>query len=457
MSKRKIRVMIDMSATLIHHGHVNLINMARQHFEGISAYIIIGLTTDKEVLSSKGYLPELTYAERKVVLEGLKYVDEVVPTPWIITEEIMNIYDIDYLFHGSDNSNNVSNVIVYPRTSGISSEEIRKRAVKSIVEKRNYDKPMFTPGPSNMSYLNMYDIKGSFGRGDDEYTDIEQHVLNNIIKLTGHDEIVRLQGGGTTAIDIATSNIVLGKVLIVDAGYYSKRIATIYSKKSKSIPETTWKTIRYNEIEEEMEKKESYDWVATSYVETADAFLCDINLLKMLADKKGAKLFLDATASINLEDHHQLSDACSFSSCKGLGGLTGASFITFKNGIYNRKLRGDLPFTMELETHINKLYTGPYHSICSLWSVSNHFDLISENVKKSKAIFLKKYSGKILRHQKYQPAISTIINAKFVDAGSGVLYQPRTSPPDTAVICHLGDMFSQEGGIGEIYERLRVE
>ena len=38
---------------------------------------------------------------------------------------------------------------------------------------------------------------------------------------------------------------------------------------------------------------------------------------------------LDATASIGLEDGHNWADVISYSSCKGLFGLTGAGFIAF--------------------------------------------------------------------------------------------------------------------------------
>ena len=205
--------MLDMSATLIHHGHVRLIKKAKEHFDTKKVTIIIGLTTDEEVQKYKGYQPELSFIERKEILEAFKNVDEVVPTTWEITEKLIEKYQIDYLFHGADNTNNIKNVIVYPRTNGVSSEEIRERALRSIVQRRNCQKPMFTPGPSNMSHYNMFDLRAAFGRGDDEYTNIENEVLNNILKLTGHDKIARFQGGGTTAIDIATSNFVLGKVL----------------------------------------------------------------------------------------------------------------------------------------------------------------------------------------------------------------------------------------------------
>lgn len=454
MISNGIRVMVDMSATLIHHGHVRLINKAKDHFGGDNVKIVIGLTTDEEIKRFKGYEPELAYEERKEILEAIRNVDEVVPTTWSITQEILEIYRIDYLFHGSDNTNEIANVIVFPRTSGVSSEQLRQRAVRAIVQKRNSKKPMFTPGPSNMSYYNMLDLRAVFGRGDQEYELIETHVLENILKLTGHDKIVRFQGSGTTAIEIATSNFVLGKVLIIDSGFYSRRIELIYKNKISTLPNTTYKVIRYNDIGRELLNDEKYDWIATSYVETADAFLCDMHLLRKLAKSKNAKLFLDATASINMQEKHDYADACSFSSCKGLGGLTGAGFITYKDGVYDRRKRGELPFSLELETHIEKLYTGPYHAICSLYTISSSFLSIRNNVKSSKEMFLGKYFELIVRPNKEQPLISTLIKTNAVKTDIGILYQPRTAPPDTAVICHLGDMFTGRNDIGQIYDKI---
>ena len=80
MSKR---IMVDMSATLIHHGHIRLLKKA-------SAFgkVVVGLTTDEEILSKKGYQVELEFDYRKEILEFIKYVDEVVGTPWQITEKL---------------------------------------------------------------------------------------------------------------------------------------------------------------------------------------------------------------------------------------------------------------------------------------------------------------------------------------------------------------------------------
>jgi len=117
--------MVDMSATIIHHGHIRLLKKASRYGK-----VIVGLTIDEEILSKKGYVPELNFEQRKEVLEAIQYVDEVVPTSWLITNDTLKQYDIDLLVHGSDNSNEIDEdkLLVFPRTQGISSSQIRKRA-----------------------------------------------------------------------------------------------------------------------------------------------------------------------------------------------------------------------------------------------------------------------------------------------------------------------------------------
>ena len=79
MANNKKRIMVDMSATIIHHGHIRLLKKASKYGK-----VIVGLTTDEEVQSKKGYQPELDFEHRKEVLEAIKYVDEVVPVPWML-------------------------------------------------------------------------------------------------------------------------------------------------------------------------------------------------------------------------------------------------------------------------------------------------------------------------------------------------------------------------------------
>ena len=132
MSKK--RVMVDMSATIIHHGHVRILKQASDIGD-----VVVGLTSDEEILNKKGYKPELSFEERKEILESFKYVYEVVETPWLIDDVILNKHKIDILMHGDDNTNNISKdrLEVLPRTKDISSSKMRLRAQKSITQIKN--------------------------------------------------------------------------------------------------------------------------------------------------------------------------------------------------------------------------------------------------------------------------------------------------------------------------------
>ena len=123
------RIMVDMSATLFHHGHIRLLRAAKEH-----GYVIVALTTDDEIRSKKGYEPELDFASRREVIEAIRFVDEVVPSPWLIEESFLDQYRIDLLVHGSDNSNPISHdrLLVLPRTSGVSSSMLRGRVLKAV-------------------------------------------------------------------------------------------------------------------------------------------------------------------------------------------------------------------------------------------------------------------------------------------------------------------------------------
>jgi glycerol-3-phosphate cytidylyltransferase len=126
------RIMVDMSATLIHHGHVRLLKAAKQ-----LGHVVVALTTDEEIRSKKGYDPELNYAARAEVLLAMRDVDEVVPSPWLLDEAFLNLHQIDLLVHGHDNSNPISaeKLHILPRTEGISSTQLRARVLKAISQK----------------------------------------------------------------------------------------------------------------------------------------------------------------------------------------------------------------------------------------------------------------------------------------------------------------------------------
>jgi phosphoenolpyruvate phosphomutase len=90
------KVYVAMSADLIHPGHLNIINVARQYGE-----VIIGLLTDRAIAGYKR-LPFLTYEQRKVIVENIKGVSRVVPQTTL--DYVPNLREIrpDYVVHGDD-------------------------------------------------------------------------------------------------------------------------------------------------------------------------------------------------------------------------------------------------------------------------------------------------------------------------------------------------------------------
>lgn len=123
------RIMVDMSATLIHHGHVRLLRQAKE-----LGYVVVALTTDAEIRSKKGYEPELDFESRREILEAIRYVDEIVPSPWLIDASFLDRHGIDLLVHGSDNNNPLAQerLLIFPRTEGVSSSIIRGRILRAV-------------------------------------------------------------------------------------------------------------------------------------------------------------------------------------------------------------------------------------------------------------------------------------------------------------------------------------
>jgi len=129
-------VYVGLSADLIHHGHINIINQARPYGE-----IIVGLLTDKALASYKR-LPALTYEERKIVVENIKGIKEVVPQETLNYEPNLRRLKPDYVVHGDDWKEGVQkqvrekvinvlsewggSLIEVPYTSGISSTQLNE-------------------------------------------------------------------------------------------------------------------------------------------------------------------------------------------------------------------------------------------------------------------------------------------------------------------------------------------
>ncbi|MEN8834306.1 MAG: phosphoenolpyruvate mutase [Pacificibacter sp.] len=89
-------VYVGMSADMIHHGHINIINEAAKHGD-----VTIGLLTDKAIASYKR-LPYLTYEEREAVVSALKGVVKVIPQETLDYRPNLEALKPDIVVHGDD-------------------------------------------------------------------------------------------------------------------------------------------------------------------------------------------------------------------------------------------------------------------------------------------------------------------------------------------------------------------
>ncbi len=443
------RVLVDMSTTLLHQGHIRLLEKAKAF-----GYVIVALTTDDEVLKHKGYCPELKYEERKEILSALKFVDEVVPSPWIVDEQFARFYDVDCLIHAGPNANKVEQVISFDRTDGISTSDLRDRAIYAIIQKRNSERPMLTPGPGNLHPECLLDLQPFFSR-DDRYEKLEAIVLERVTKLTGKDSVTTLQGSATTAIEVATSSFLSGNVVVITSGFYSQRMFDMLQKKRDCLRLDSLSAVTYEDALKNRVPNKA-DWIVSAYTETADAFLVDLPCIAQLAEQLGAKLMLDATGSINLEQNHEVADVLMFSSCKGLGGLAGAGFIAYDRAMLDRLDDRPKEFILDLMTYIERRTTPPVHAISSLYALSQNFQRLGERVRLSKQCFIDRFMDRLIHRKENQPALCTMISGSLVLPESVVAYHPRNKTGETQVVCHLFDQFPSRTEIGELYESFRL-
>lgn len=89
-------VYVAMSVDLVHPGHLNIIGKAAELGE-----VTIGLLTDQAIASYKR-LPFLSYEQRKVVVENIKGVSQVVPQQTLDYVPNLRTYRPDYVVHGDD-------------------------------------------------------------------------------------------------------------------------------------------------------------------------------------------------------------------------------------------------------------------------------------------------------------------------------------------------------------------
>ena len=90
------KVYVGMCADLIHHGHMNIIKEAQKY-----GSVVVGLLTDSAIASYKR-MPALNYKQRKMIIENIKGVDEVIPQKSLDYIPNLELIKPAYVVHGDD-------------------------------------------------------------------------------------------------------------------------------------------------------------------------------------------------------------------------------------------------------------------------------------------------------------------------------------------------------------------
>ena len=93
---KKKNCYVGLSADILHEGHINILKIANKLGD-----VTVGLLTDDAIASYKS-IPYLNFKQRKIILENIKYVKNVIPQTTLDYVENLKKLKPDYVVHGDD-------------------------------------------------------------------------------------------------------------------------------------------------------------------------------------------------------------------------------------------------------------------------------------------------------------------------------------------------------------------
>jgi phosphoenolpyruvate phosphomutase len=238
--QKKPTVYVGMSVDVLHHGHINIIQKASNY-----GRVIVGLISDNALASFKR-LPYLNWNQRKIIIENIIGVSEVVEQlEWDYSPNIYK-YRPDFMIHGDDwrvgplakiRENTIKALASYggelieiPYTVGVNSQKIlnnllangispdaRKSTLKRLLRAKGLSRFLETHSPISALIAEncVVEVKGQvkqfdgfwsssltdaleMGKPDIEALDISSRLskINSIFDVTSKPLIMDIDTGG---------------------------------------------------------------------------------------------------------------------------------------------------------------------------------------------------------------------------------------------------------------------
>ncbi|KAG5646173.1 hypothetical protein DXG03_004226 [Asterophora parasitica] len=156
---RPVRVYADGVYDLFHFGHALQLRQAKLSFPAV--YLLVGVCSDELVKAHKAQ-GIMKHAERLEAARHCRWVDEIVAdAPWVIDEDFIKKFEIDYVAHDEDPYASADHDDVYAyvksqgkfiptrRTPGISTSDLLERIVSGY-RNRDFDDKLTKMGHAEL-------------------------------------------------------------------------------------------------------------------------------------------------------------------------------------------------------------------------------------------------------------------------------------------------------------------
>jgi len=224
--KNNKKVYVPMAIDILHTGHINIINTARELGD-----VIIGLLSD-EAISSYKRLPLLDIEQRKIICENIKGVKSIIIQDKHDYEPILRKLKPDYLVHGDD------------WKIGIQSK-VRQKVIEILSEwGGKLVEPTYTKGISSSALVNEFSKNGIT-------TDARRKLLRRLLSIKPIIRILESHNGLTGLIAEKTQINDNGKIVEFDGIWESS--LTDSTAKGKPDTELVDFSSRFSTIEEILE------------------------------------------------------------------------------------------------------------------------------------------------------------------------------------------------------------
>jgi 2-aminoethylphosphonate-pyruvate transaminase len=203
---------------------------------------------------------------------------------------------------------------------------------------------LFTPGPVNLDpAVTDIPLAGELCHREPEFEALRERVVAHLhaaaVLAPAEHRLSLLHGSGTLAVDAALASLVRGRALVVDNGVYCRRLVATLEGSPWATPTVHVAGLGMRPdlgVLERQVADERPDWIAMVHHETTTGLLNPVADVADLAERHGARLFVDAVSSFPVHPIDPRADVVCFDSDECLEALPGIAGVFWRGDLTPR-------------------------------------------------------------------------------------------------------------------------